>query len=70
MRGFADFMARFYAENVEFLSPMFRGDFMLDLEPEREERRARGRPRECVQGSAIRWTPGCVNAAGKLGQKR
>ena len=27
-------MARFYAENVEFLSPMFRGDFMPDLEPE------------------------------------
>ena len=40
-------MARFYAENVEFLSPMFRGDFMLDLEPG-EERRARRRPRECA----------------------
>ena len=25
--------------------------------------------RKCVQGSAKRWSPGCVNAAGKLRQK-
>ena len=67
MRGFADFMAQFYAENVEFLSPMFRGDFIPDLEPGKSGERDAAHV--SVQGSAIRWTQGCVNAAGMDRQK-
>ena len=34
-----------------------------------EGRRSAGHNQRTVQGSAKRWSPGCVNAAGKLGQK-